>query len=259
MSRLKYLLTSIVVLLTYSPLLLLLALLYRLARIRAFRSFPLFFVYVCYAIVAGVARFCVRNDHEVYFFLYWATDAGYALLGILVFYEVLVATLQSVRTTIWFRILTPALVTLASVLTFLYWREHPPQVDEPIIGTILLSEFWVRLLQAFLFMAVVFLRQIFTLHWRRHVFGIVAGFGFYATVYLSITAFFRFFGTTFTTFWGSIELGAYTIAVIVWLWYFWRPDRDAPPGQYPGGLRSALADVEHYKEIIKKVPRHPPS
>ena len=83
------------VLLSYLPLLLLLGLFYRLIRLRVHNSLPFFFSYVSYAIAADSTRFLVHNSHRLYAVTYWATEAGYAVLGLLVLYEVLRISFRS--------------------------------------------------------------------------------------------------------------------------------------------------------------------
>ena len=238
--------------------LLLLGLFYRLIRLRVYNSLPFFFSYVSYAIAADSTRFLVHNSHRLYAVTYWATEAGYAVLGLLVLYEVLRISFRSMRRMWWFRVMVPALTVLATAVVFFYTKTHPLKVDTPLVATIVTAEFWVRLLQALLFMAVIFLGRFLGIRWRQHVFGVAAGFGLYANAYFFLTLAFPLFGTNFSLLWGGIQLSAYAIAILIWLWFFRSPEQPGPPPQYPDGIRQALEDAQRYKELIKKILKHSP-
>lgn len=238
----------------YIPLLLLIVLCYRLAQVRAYHSFPLFFAYIVYAVFAGLIRLLVQNFGHLYTVVYWSTEGGYAILGILVLYEVLRAALGNFKHTSWFRILVPGLVLFASCLALLYERAYPQAVDSRMVAVVLGFELWVRLLQGLLFSVLVVLMLLLGIPWRQHLFGIVAGFALYATVYLLITVGFSIFGTNFGFLWGVIEVVAYTAAILIWLWYFRGPERKQPERGYPGGVPAAMRELARYKEIFRKRP-----
>ena len=227
-------------------------------RLRVYSSLPFFFAYVAYAIAADTARFLVHNSLHLYAVFYWATDAGYAILGLLVLYEVLHISLRSIRRMWWFRIMVPALIALATAVVFLYTKKHPLRVDNPLVATIVTAEFWVRLLQALLFMAVIFLGRFLGIRWRQHVFGVAVGFGLYASAYFFLTLAFPLFGTNFGLLWGGIQLSAYAIAILLWLWFFRSPEEPERPKEYPGGIKQALEDAQRYKDVLKKILKHPP-
>src|SRR6266404_2853363 len=52
-----------------------------------YKKYPLFFVYVGFSILNTFARLTARNDYQVYFKVYWATEALYALLALLALHE----------------------------------------------------------------------------------------------------------------------------------------------------------------------------
>ncbi len=58
---------------------------------------------------------------------------------------------------------------------------------------------------------------------------VAMGFGFYGTVELLTTTTFADVGTTFKFMWGVISIAAYSIAVLIWIWYFWIPARVTDP------------------------------
>ena len=94
---------------------------------------------------------------------------------------------------------------------------------------------------------------LFGLRWRQHYFGISAGYGIYATVNLFTTTKYYEFGTEFTFLWSVVSLVSYTVAILIWLWYFSTPIAAETP-RSPGPPLS-LEDMERYKQIVRKTPR----
>ena len=125
-----------------------------------------------------------------------------------------------------------------------------------MLAAILAFEFEVRLLQGFLFSAFVFLMLLLEMKWPQYVFGIVAGFGLYATISLLNTIGIHFSERNFTLVWGGIQLAAYSVMILIWLWTFRRRPQSEPPRRYPGGLPAAMEDADRYLRILKKIRHH---
>src|SRR5689334_19982940 len=85
------------------------------------RAFPWFFVYVFYTVLATILRFALRN-HEIYPYVYWYSDAGSAVLGIIVMYEVFRSVSYKLISRSWVNALFPATVICTLILTFLRTR-----------------------------------------------------------------------------------------------------------------------------------------
>ena len=63
------------------PLVLQTVLLWVLIRRQAFRTFPWFFAYTLFSVIANVGRFAVASHFDIYFDLYWVTEAAYAIMA----------------------------------------------------------------------------------------------------------------------------------------------------------------------------------
>jgi len=228
-------------LLWYIPSGLLVLLLFLMLRNRAYKVCPCFFAYVAFGVGADVTRFMVDNHPQAYKATYWITEAGYCLLGILAMYEVFRAVLHARLW--WTYLIFPAIVFAAVVLTLAHAHAVPPQVSGLLLY-IVAGEIAVRFVQVLIFLGLGALASFFGLRWRQYPLGIAAGFGLYATVELLSTIKFSDFGTRFTFLWSLIPLVAYSLAVLIWIWFFRVPQKEEP-----------LLDpklVAHYTSVLEQ-------
>jgi hypothetical protein len=228
-------------------------LLFILSRKRAFDAFPCFFAYTLFSVFAGLARFLLRGYHDIFFWVYWGTDAVYSLLGVAVMYEVFQVAFRSFRHIWWFRLIFPATVIGAAILTLVRAKSVPAGPHIRIVQVVVTGEMGVRFLQVAMFVLLVGLVALFGLHWRQQAFGICAGYGLYATVSLLSTTKFYEFGKTFALMWYGISVAAYTLSVLIWLWYFTGPLETEPPRADHPPL--SAQELDRYKEIVRKVQR----
>ena len=233
----------------YIPLGLLALLLFLLLRNRAYKVCPWFVAYVAFAVAAGAARFVVRDHRQAYYSTYWITEAGYCLLGILVMYEVFRGVL---RARIWWtHIIFPAIVTAGIGLSLARAHAVPPQVSG-ILLYIVTGEIAVRFVQVLIFLGLGALASFLGLRWRQYPLGIAAGFGLYATVALPSTIKFSDFGTRFTFLWSLSSVVAYSLAVLIWIWFFRVPREEEPPLD-PELVAHYTAVLEQYLDWIRRI------
>jgi hypothetical protein len=228
-------------------------LLYVLVRKQSFRTFPWFFIYTLFAVAAGISRFVVRNHHPIYLRVYWTTEAVYPLLGIAVMYEVFRIVFRNFNRLWWFPPIFPLTVLLSLGLTISRSLWVPSGLESGAVAWIVGAELGVRLLQVAMFALLVTLVLLFGLRWRQQAFGICAGYGLFATVGLLTTTKFYEFGTRFKYLWGLVSIITYSIAVLIWLWYFSIPAKTEPVRAEEPPL--SAQEVGRYKEIVRKVRR----
>lgn len=229
------------------------ALLYVLVRKQGYRTFPWFFVYTVFAVAAGISRFVVRDHHSIYFRVYWTTEAAYAVLGIAVMYEVFGTVFRNFSRLWWFPPLFPISVLLSLALTISRSLSVPSGLERGMVAWIVGAELGVRLLQVAMFALLVAMVLLFGLRWRQQAFGICAGYGLYATLALFTTTKFYEFGTRFKFLWGLVSVITYSIAVLIWLWYFSVPLRTEVPRAEQAPL--SVRELGRYKEIVRRVRR----
>jgi hypothetical protein len=232
----------------YIPLGLLVLLLFLMLRNRAYKVCPWFFVYVAFGVSADIARF-VTHGYEPYYATYWITEAGYCVLGILAMYEVFRAVLR-IRIW-WLRAIFPLIVVGAVSLSMAHAYSVPPQVEGFRIY-IVTAEIAVRFVQVFMFLGLGSLATFLGLRWRQYPLGIAAGFGLYATVSLLSTMKFSDFGTRYIFFWKISLLVAYSIAVLIWIWFFRVPQKEEPPLD-PKLVAHYMAVLEQYLDWMKRM------
>ena len=231
------------------PLVLQTALLWALTRDCHYKFFPWFFSYTLFSILAELVRLCSFPSGWLYFRVYWATEAGYAILGVAVVYEVYRTVFHGFLNLWWFRPIFPLMIAVAALLIFFHTRSLSPGLHVPLMNWIVAGELGVRLLQVTIFIVLVVLVPLFGLHWRQYPFGIAAGFGFYSTVALLGTMKYSEFGTKFTWAWGFLSVVAYIIAALIWLWYFTGP---APQPRHSTQPPLGLEELARYKKLLRK-------
>lgn len=235
-----------------TPLLLLLLCL--LVRRGTYRTFPYFFAYVAFGFAADITRFVTRGHHSLYFWTYWLTDAGYALLGALAMYELLRKVLRDLADIWWTHLIFPSVVAVGVGLSL--WRIYvvPPQVHG-VHGRLLLwivtGEIAVRFVQVLVFVGLVAFIAFFGFRWRQYPLGIAAGFGFYSTVALLNTIKLSDFGTGFIFLWNAVSVVAYSLAVLIWIGFFSVPQMEEPPPD-PELVARYIAVLEQYLGVLRR-------
>jgi hypothetical protein len=235
----------------YIPTALLLLLVFVLLRRGAYRAFPWFFGYAVFGVSADTIRFVTRSHPVQYRSVYWWTEAGYDLLGILVMYEVVRAVLGYTARRSRVRVAFPSLLVLAVGLSLARAHAIPSQFGQGVHFYIMVGEIAVRFVQVFVFAGLVTLVPLLGLKWRQYPFGVAAGFGLYATVALLVTTKLSDFGTRFIFLWSLTSVVAYSVAVLIWIWFFSVPQKVEPPISQlsvpsPG-------DLNQYKDVLRRM------
>jgi hypothetical protein len=208
------------------PLGLLAVLLLLMLRNRAYRAWPWFFGYVTFGVSVDVARFAIQSHPRLFYFAYWLTDAGFALLGLLAMYEILRRILRVWADIWWTYLIFPSVVAIGA--GFSLWRMHavPPQVHGRLLLCIVVGEIAVRFVQVFI--VPLTLLPLLGRLGHRYPLGISVGFGFYSTVALLITTKLSDLGTRFIFSREVISHVAYAVTVLIWIWCFRKPEEDEP-------------------------------
>ena len=235
----------------YAPLFLLFVLLGVLTRRSAYKTVPWFFAYSIFAVGADIARFVVRNHHDAYFATYWITEASYDVLGVFVMYEVFHTILGGLARKSWARPIFPGIVLVSVGLSFLRSHASAGQLGGRLMLYIVIGEIAVRFVQVLIFAGLVTLVPILGLRWRQYPFGVATGFGVYATVMLITTTKFSDFGTRFKFLWFVTSVVAYSVAVLIWIWFFSVPQKVEPTSSQlsvpsPG-------DLNQYKDVLRRM------
>ena len=214
--------------LSYIPLYLLALLLWVLLRRRAYLVSPCFFAYAAFGVAASVARFVTHSYPRPYYATYWITEAIFCILGVLAMYEVSRSSLGDLPRAWWVHLIFPFILLSSVGLSLARANAGPPRVSG-ILFWIVTAEIAVRLVQVSIFGGLATLVPLIGLRWRQYPFGVGMGFGLYATVELLATARFADLGAAFKVLWDVSSLTAYSVAVLIWIWFFWVPARITDP------------------------------
>lgn len=240
------------VLLWYASMPLLIVLLVQICRWQAYRLFPWFFAYLCFDVLIGITRFLLRNHAHAYFVFYWITEGGDYILTIAALYEVYWVVFRGLTHAWWFRLIFP--ITLLSVAAVLAAHIFfaPIQGSHLLFKIIVTSELGMELLEGLTFVVLVACVAILGIRWRQYAFGITAGYGFFGTVALAATTHYSVFVTSSTIVNDYILIGAYSGAVLIWLWYFRKPQEPEPSGASEEFLQKAQSELELYRKLIRR-------
>ncbi len=217
---------------------------------RIYTALPCFFAYAAFAVGADLARFVSHSHQYSYYLTYWITEAGYGLLGILVMYEVLRTVLGNLTRAWWVRYIFPFLLVAGVGVTLARIDAVPSQiVGLPVY--IFAGEIAVRFVEVMVFAGLVTLVPLLGLRWRQYSFGVATGFGVYATVMLLTTAKFSDLGTRFKLLWGWTSVVAYSVAVLIWIWFFSVPQKAETPT--PDLSAPSPGDLKQYKDALRRM------
>ena len=234
----------------FIPSCLLVVLLALLLRRRVYSTLPIFFAYGAFAVGADVARFVTHSHRHPYYLTYWITEAGYDLLGILVMYEVVRTIFGNLTRAWWARLIFPAVLVVGVGMSLARAGAVPSRLSGPEFY-IVIGEIAVRFVQVLVFVGLVTLVPVVGLRWRQYPFGIATGFGLYATIMLLTTTKFSDFGTRFKLLWGWTSLVAYSVAVLIWMWFFSVPQTIENP--IPDMSAPSHGDLKQYKDALRRM------
>lgn len=222
-----------------------------MVRRRLYRQFPLFFLYSCYAVAASIVvnAASLGAEQAALIKIYSATEALYALTGLLAMYEsfhrVFSLYYFSRR---WLFVLPLVTVLVILIVSILSLRKHSPVQADALglfyLGFDLAADY---MLAGFfgLFVILVFLWQA---RWQRYPFGIMKGFGLFSIVGMLAGLLRSEFGTGWDFFFSYAPSVAYILGCLIWLGAFLAPDKAKHrPG--PG----AVVELDEILELLSKL------
>jgi hypothetical protein len=221
-------------------------------RNRAVRHFPWFFSYNAYSVAVGVVRYAFSRNEALYPYIYWVSDGIYAILGMVVMFEVFRGLLRSLARLPLLRWSFAAITLLSATLAHWVTRSMPNDLA-PVMMFVTEAEMCARFIEVLMFVLLLVLVSSLGFRWRHQAFGICAGFGIYSSCALFVATKYYEIGSRFTFSMSVVLIMAYTIAILIWLWYFSTPIAAETPRS--SGPPLSLEDMERYKQIVRKTPR----
>ncbi|HEU4415345.1 MAG TPA: hypothetical protein VFT65_11230 [Candidatus Angelobacter sp.] len=228
-----------------------LCLLFLLKRVHG--QFHWFFAYTSFSMASTFLGLIVRNNPTLYFYIYWACEAGYVFLAFFSLQEAFRSVFRNFYSMRWFRCLFPSigalLITIALLRTFL----QPKPARSMVTIALFTLEIMVGLLQFAMFVGFVFLVRFFQLRWRQHALGVILGFGIAAAGTLIAYLLRSEFGTKFDPVVRIAPPIAYIMAVLVWLATFLRAEPSQPSTAAAITPEQMISELRRYTRVAKGV------
>lgn len=220
-------------------------------------QFRYFFVYTVYAVVTELVRLATSERGWTYYYIYWTTEAIYAILAFLVIYEVFHSVFRNFDGVKGFRYLFPLVALFMVAVSTIRAVTQPKSEVVPYLAIIIGLKIAVGFLQVGLFSLFILLVRLFRVQSRRYAFGIALGFGISASGGLSFYLLRSEFGTKLNHVVQIAVVIVYIVAVAVWLFTFIKPQpphpwQDGGPALNPEEL---ITELRQYTRVAKGVLR----
>jgi hypothetical protein len=215
---------------------------------QSYREFPFFFSYMGVAVLNAILTMIIRNNHSIYFRVYWTYEFFYIVLAFLVLQEAVRSVFRNFYDLRWFKLSFPIIGFLMILVAALRQVLLQKVEAHPIIGVLISLEIAVGFLQFGLFCLFILLVRFFHMRWQQRAFGIVLGFGIAASVSLIAFLLRSEFGKNLDHMVRIATPMSYIIGVVIWLVTFFRGE----PAQLAASWDSALTP----EQMISELRRH---
>lgn len=219
---------------------------------KLYRKLPFFFCFSFSTVIISVVRLSVSGTYQTFFKVFWATEAIYAVLTLLVLHEIFHEVFQAFFDAWWwFRLIFPAIVLITFGITIYHVLAYPPTQVPSVINLVLSLSSANNYLQAAIFVVFFLLVWLLATGWDNYPFGVMAGFAASTAGIWLVSALRSEFGTRFNIVWKYGLSVSNFLAVVVWLITFWRPQ---PETKWGLGMapEQMLEEVRQYIRILRK-------
>jgi hypothetical protein len=211
-----------------------------------FKAFPIFFSYTAFIVARDFILLLLPFTGNLYSTVFWWGEAAAILLSLGVILEVLwhlirpYPFLRFVFKLVW----AAAFVATAVALALL--RAGPWSSDQ-LLESIIFMERSARVLQVGLLIVLISLMSRLGLTWQHYSLGIAAGFGIYSALDLVLLELRAHLHAVTDTAFVLMRSAAYNLAVVIWAFYFFRPQSLKPVGGLPG------TDVANWNDALTEL------
>ncbi len=213
------------------------------------QEFPLFFFYTVFQVLSFAVKFGAYHRSQLdYFFAYWVTSALSLVFGFAVIYEIFQHVFRPYDALrqlakVLFRWV---LIVLALIAVVMAMSSPHSATANVIMQAILTMERSMRVTQCGMVLFLLLFSEYVGLSARHHIAGVAAGFGFFGAVDLLVITMLTL-GIPNSTTVTFIRSGAYSLTILLWMWYMARPEPARRPARYEVAERwnLALAGAHH--------------
>jgi len=222
---------------------------------RVHSLFPMFLTYIAFSLAASIAKLYVSSDYQVFYFVYWGTEAVAVLLATLALLEVFRWIFALFWQSWWYRGFLYGAILLVLGLAIANAVLNPPSHMHPIGAVIYSSGIILNFMQLTIFAVFWLLSKHLQIGFRRYAFGIMIGFGVcsFGTLFAGVLR--SGFGTNFTAVATYIPPVAYILALGFWLHVFWREEPPEAEGTMPLTPEELAEQMRRYTELMKQYTR----
>jgi hypothetical protein len=197
--------------------------------------FPLFFSYTLLLPARDATLYFLPQPGDRYSSVYWSGEGVAVLLSLGVVFELVG---HFTRPYPFLRFLLRALsmagvIAGALALALLIWGQGPRGGDLALEWIILLERS-ARFLQVCLLIVAIALMSRLGLTWHHYSLGIAAGFGVYSALDLILLELRAHLHIVTDTAFVLLRPAAYNLGVLIWAYYFLRPQNGNPVDRLPG-------------------------
>ena len=222
-------------------------------RRRLYREFPFFCAYVALTVVVSLIRFSVSGDYNTYFYVFWVTEAIYAVAAILALHEAFRKVFFAFyELWWWFRLVFPAVTAFMAFIAIRNAIEHPALQGARFLEVILALARGVNYLEAVLFGVFFGLVLLLGVPWRSYPFGIVEGFGMYALGAMIAFGLRSEIGKKYDVVAKYLPPVAYIVGALIWLDTFRQPPDPEPVWRDKVTPQQMLEELRSYLRVLKK-------
>jgi hypothetical protein len=224
-----------------------------LFRHKLHKTFPLFLTYILFSILATLAHIIAASNYQIYFKVYWTTEALYAVLALLALYEAFHNVfILDYEAWPWFWMVFPGAVLILSAIFVGHALLYPPTGVPPLIALILSFETVVNCVKGGLL--VMFLSLAWLLSgesWLTYAYGVVLGFAVSSAGSLLSYWLFSIFGTRLHWLGKYGPPVSYIVAVLIWIAGCFLPPEPKDRWKNFTDSGQALATVRQYMRALR--------
>jgi hypothetical protein len=224
-------------------------------RRRLYRKYSFFFGYIVFTILAAIVLFFASSNYQLYFKVFWATEAFDALFALLALYEAFHDVFRlDYRDWPWFWMVFPGAVAILSVIFIGNALLHPPAQAPPLIALILSFATVVNCVKGGLFLMFLALAWLLMGEsWPTYPYGVVVGFAVSAGGSLLSYWLRSIFGTEFNSVAKYGPPVSYILAVLIWIASCFLPPEPRNRWASFNDPEKTQATVRQYLKALKRI------
>ena len=220
---------------------------------RLYKHFPLFSIYVLFSISATLLLIFASLSYQLYFKVFWGTEALYVPLSLLALYEAFHDVfILDYEVWSWFWMVFPGAVFVLFLIFVGYAFLHPPAGVPRVVAIILSSETVVNCVVGGLFMMFLVLAWfLLGEDWPTYPYGVVLGFAVYSSGSLIAYWLFSIFGTKVNWLGKYGPPMSYILAVLVWIASCFLPPEPKDRWKNFTDFGQAVNTVRQYLRVLR--------